>query len=191
MSVGIPLANVVAAAVPVCVALTLGEHLTIVGLVGVVGAFVATGFAALPSNGRLAVAGSMTAVAAGLCFGLMYGLLTGVHAPNGVAVVFVMRAAGLAALLSKTGGAMPRKTDLLGNGATAGIASGAASVAANLLFIYAVTSGPKAAVSVVAIALSAPIGVAIANCVAREKLNVAQLVSAASALVSIGLLASM
>ena len=86
---------------------------------------------------------------------------------------------------------MPRKTDLLGNGATAGIASGAASVAANLLFIYAVTSGPKAAVSVVAIALSAPIGVAIANCVAREKLNVAQLVSAASALVSIGLLASM
>lgn len=190
MSVGIPLANVVAAAIPVFVALVLGDHLTVLGIVGVVGAFAATGLAALPSNGRMAVSGSMTAVAAGLCFGVMFGLLTGVQAANSLAVVFVMRAAGLVALLSRASGSELSWATLTGNGVGAGSASGAASVAANLLFIQAVAAGPKATVSVVAIGLSAPFGVVIANCFTREKLSLAQVASAASAVVSIGLLAS-
>jgi hypothetical protein len=45
-------------------------------------------------------------------------------------------------------------------------------------------------VSVVAIGLSAPFGVLTANLYAREKLTVAQAASAASAVISIGLLAA-
>lgn len=189
MSVGIPLANVVAAAIPVCLVFVLGEHLTTLGFVGIVGAITATGLASLPSNGPMAMAGSLTAIAAGLCFGVMYGLLTGVHAANSLAVVFLMRAAGLAALLPKVGRSMAW-ANFTRNGVAAGAASGAASVAANLLFIHAISAGPKAAVSVVAVGLSAPIGVVIANSMAREKLSVAQMASAASAVMSIGLLAA-
>jgi drug/metabolite transporter (DMT)-like permease len=196
MSVGIPLANVIAAMIPSLLAMAEGEHLTVVATFGVAGALLATGAAALPSNGQMAVAGAGYAVAAGCLFGAMFALLIQVHAGGGVVaamvVIFLMRIAGTVVLLLgflRRGG-LPVKT-LFAGGALSGALSGIASVGANLLFVLAVTGagGSRAVISVVAIAFSAPAGMLIANLLGRERLQGAQWTSAVCAVTSIALLA--
>ncbi|HSY28414.1 MAG TPA: EamA family transporter, partial [Burkholderiaceae bacterium] len=103
MSVGIPLANVIAAMIPALLAIVQGEHLTVIAALGIAGALLATGMAAFPSNGKVAVSGAGYAVLAGSLFGMMFALLTQVHAGGGVVaaitVIFLMRVAGTIALL--------------------------------------------------------------------------------------------
>lgn len=190
MSVGIPLANVVAAAIPVLVVVIQGEHLTMMGAMGVVGAIAASGLAAAPSNGRLAVQGAGYAACAGLCFGVMYALLAQVTATDILTVVFVMRLAGTMALLPGLLQAGQRSTLLMQSGAGAGIASGLASVGANALYIMAMTTGgSRVEASVLAVALSAPAAMVIIAVLGRERLTFMQGASATSAVGAIGILA--
>lgn len=190
MSVGIPLANVIAAAIPVLVVVVQGEDLTTMGVIGVVGAIAASGLAAAPSNGRLAVQGAGYAAGAGLCFGAMYALLAQVTAADSLVVVFVMRLAGTLALLPGLLQAGQRSPLLIRSGAGAGIASGLASVGANALYIVAMTTGgSRVAASVLAVALSAPAAMVIVATLGRERLTVMQGASATSAVGAIGILA--
>lgn len=190
MSVGIPLANVIAATIPILVIVIQGEHLTLMGALGVVGAIAASGLAAAPSNGRLAVHGAGYATGAGLCFGIMYALLAQVRATDTLVVVFVMRLAGTLALLPGLLHAGQRSVTLMRSGALTGIASGLASVGANALYIVAMTTGgSRVAASVVAVALSAPAAMVIATLMTRERLTALQGASATSAVVAIAVLA--
>jgi|GEM_PF-4633346 len=190
MTVGIPLANVIAAALPATVAAIQGDPITPLGAVGIVGALVAGIAAALPSNGRVAVHGAGYAIAAGICFGGMYALLTQVAATASVTVVFVMRVAGTVALIPglitdyKGWGKMQIRAGLM-----PGVLSGVASVLANSLFVYAMSAGDRVTHSVVAIGLSAPAGVIIAFLYQREKVNISQTIAASLALGSIAVLA--
>lgn len=190
MSVGIPLANVVAAAIPVIVVVIQGEHLNMMGAMGVVGAIAASGLAAAPSNGKLAVQGAGYATGAGLCFGVMFALLAQVTDADALVVVFVMRLAGTLALLPGLLQSGQRSTLLMQSGAGAGIASGLASVGANALYIMAMTtSGSRVAASVLAVALSAPAAMAIVAVLGRERLTVMQGASATLAVGAISILA--
>lgn len=190
MSIGIPLANVVAAAIPVLIIVIQGEHLTLLGAFGVVGAILASALAAAPSNGRLAIQGAGYAVAAGLFFGAMYSLLAQVAAVNTLAVIFIMRLAGTVVLLPWLLQAGQRSVPLIRSGAVAGIASGLASVGANALYIVAIAnSGSRVVASVLAIALSAPAAMVIAHWTTYERLSRLQSASAASAVGAIVMLA--
>ena len=190
MSVGIPLANVIAATIPVLVVVIQGEPLSPLGVLGILGAIAATSLAAAPSNGRLAAEGAGYSTAAGLCFGIMYALLAQVRADDALIVIFVMRLAGTVVLLPGLLQIEQRSGSLIRSGALAGIASGLASVGANALYIVAMTSGGSGiAASVVAVALSAPAGVLIARLFGREHLTLLQGASAGSAIAAIAVLA--
>lgn len=190
MSVGIPLANVIACALPVMVIVIQGEHLTSLGVIGVFGAVAASGLAVAPSNGWPAIQGAAYATAAGLCFGLMYALLAQVKSADSLVVVFIMRLAGCAALLTGLFHAGQRSITLLLNGALVGVASGLTSIAANALYIIAMSNTrSKVAASVLAIALSAPAAMVITMIFARERLTRLQAASAASAVGAIAVLA--
>jgi len=190
MAVGIPLVNVIGAALPATVSALQGDPFTSLGAVGMLGALIATIFASLPSNGQVAVQGAGYAIAAGFCFGGMYALLTQVPAASSIIVVYVMRLAGTVALIPGMIAAYKGWTFLkIREGLMPGMLSGVASVLANSLFVYAMSSGYRVTHSVVAIGLSAPAGVMIAYLYQREKINVSQVVSVALALFSIALLA--
>lgn len=190
MTVGIPLANVIAAAIPALAAVTQGEHLSLTGAVGVLGALLASALAVAPSNGRLALQGAGYAGAAGVCFGTMYALLAQTGAADTLMVVFVMRLAGALALLPCLVAASQRKPDLVKAGAASGVASALASVGANSLFILAMANGEsRVATSVVAVALSAPAAMLIVRLIGRERLTGLQGASSMSAVLAIASLA--
>lgn len=190
MTVGIPLANVIAAAIPALVVVAQGEPISVIGAAGVLGALVASALAVAPSNGRLAMQGAGYAGAAGICFGTMYALLAQTGATDTLMVVFVMRLAGTLALLPGLAQAGQRKLELVRAGAVSGVASGLASVGANVLFILAMASGEsRVATSVIAIALSAPAAMLIVHLMARERLTILQGASSMSAMLAIAALA--
>lgn len=190
MTVGIPLANVIAASIPAAVAVVQGEHVTSLAGIGVAGALVASALAVAPSNGKLAGVGAGYAVVAGICFGAMYGLLSQVHAAGSLTVIFVMRCAGMLALVPGLVRTHVRWSVPMGiPGAMPGILSGFASIGANWLFVLAMSSGSRVAASVVAIALSAPAGMLIANLSSRERLTAMQGAAASCAVLAITLLA--
>ena len=190
MTVGIPLANVIAAAIPATVAIVLGEHMTLLAGIGMTGALLASALAVAPSNGRLAVHGAGYAAIAGFCFGVMYGLLAQVHAAGSLPVIFLMRCAGTVALLPAAYRASSEWTaTLVKAGMVTGVLSGFASVGANWLFVIAMSMGSHVTLSVVAIALSAPVAMLIVNLCGREQLTFVQGASAACAVTAIALLA--
>jgi drug/metabolite transporter (DMT)-like permease len=190
MTVGIPLANVIAAAIPATVAIIQGEPLTLLAGLGMSGALLASALAVAPSNGRMAVEGAGYAALAGICFGAMYALLSQVRAAGGLEVIFLMRCAGMAALLPGVLRSMMQSdTGALKTGLATGMLSGVASVGANWLFVLAVSSGARVTLSVVAIALSAPAAMLIVNLVVRERLTAVQSISAALAVTAIAVLA--
>ena len=190
MSVGIPLANVVATAVPVSVAMLQGATVTGIAMAGIGGALLACWFASTPANGELEARGAKYAISAGLCFGAMYGLLGQVHAAQGIPVIFLMRSAGTVALLP--GVWMKRvqaSRQAVLAGLPAGLLSGIASVSANYLFVLAESIGPRAIIPVVAVGLSAPAGMLIANMACRERLTKIQMASASFAVAALAVLA--
>jgi drug/metabolite transporter (DMT)-like permease len=190
MTVGIPLANVIAAVIPALVALMQGAHLTAVAGMGITGALLASALAVVPSNGRLAVTGAGYAATAGICFGVMYGLLSQVHSGESLPVIFVMRIAGTLALMPGVlRKASPRLTTLGKSGLATGVLSGVASVGDNWAFVLAMSSESRLALSVVAIALASPIAVIIVNLATRERLTGVQGASAVFATLAIMLLA--
>ena len=185
MTVGIPLSNVLAAAVPAAVVAFQGERITAFGAVGITGALVASVFAVMPSNGRLAWTGAGYAILAGLCFGAMYGLLSQVATASSLLVVFVMRVAGTVALsLPAYRQASTWTVDQIRLGAFTGLLSGLASVGANVLFVHAMSNGNRLIHSVVAIGLSSPAGMLISHLRYREKLHRKQVVTAAVAVLA-------
>jgi drug/metabolite transporter (DMT)-like permease len=190
MTVGIPIANVIASVIPALVAIFQGESLTLMKGLGISGALMASALAVTPSNGKLATEGSFNAIIAGLCFGIMYGLLSQVHASDSLIVVFIMRCTGILALLQGMFKEYLEWKNIQGkSGFVLGCLSGVFSVGANWLFIIMMESGSKVILSIIAIALSAPIGMLIVNIKDREKLNRLQIISAGFAVFSIGLLA--
>lgn len=190
MTIGIPLANVIAAAIPALVAIALGDHVTLVGCIGISGALLASALAVAPSNGHLAVEGAGYAAVAGVCFGIMYGLLAHVQAGGSLPVIFLMRCAGTFSLLPSTFRASAGWTAMLVRGGIfTGVLSGITSVGANWLFVLAMSSGSRVTLSVVAIAFSAPIGMLIVNLIGRERLTAVQGFSAIFAVMGIAFLA--
>lgn len=188
MSVGIPLANVVSAAVPVLLAVLLGSTLSLSAACGITGALVACLFAALPKHGKLERQGALSAITGGFFFGVMFGLLLFVKDSHSLVLIFIMRFAGLLTMLPRVlSGGLHKK--VLGPGALPGAASGVTSVVANLFYLAVLTKDDATALAALAIGLAAPAGVILANCLSREKLSKPQLVSAVLAMASLGLLA--
>lgn len=191
MSVGIPLANVIAAAIPAAVAVLQGDQVTTVGAFGIAGAALASGLAAAPSNGRIALTGAWFAMSGGVCFGLMYGLMSQVPSSSSLLVIFVMRLAGTVALAPAVLHEREHwQASTIRDGMPAGMLSGVASVAANAAFIAGMSGGSRALHAVVAIGLSAPVGVLIVQITGRERLNRFQGASVASGCVALALLAA-
>lgn len=188
MSVGIPLSAVMSAAVPVAVALVLGERLTWTSGLGLIGALSASLLAAWPQNGRAQTHGALPAIAGGLLFGVMFGLLVLIKNGNALLLIFLMRAAGLLAMVPRLAVLRLKASDLVATGSLAGALSGVTSVVANLLYLAAMTHGTTTAVSAVAVGLSAPFGVVIAHLSHHERLTRPQTVAAALAMASIVLL---
>ncbi len=189
MSVGIPLANVIAAAIPASIVALQGDHFGGLVAVGVLGAVIASGLAVAPSNGTMAWRGAGYAMLAGVCFGGMFGLLTQVAAASSLLVVFVMRVAGTVALVPaawRESGAWRREH--FNNGLWIGVLSGVASVAANELYVAGMTIGERVTHAALAVGLAAPAGMIIANLIQRECLSRMQAASAFVAVVSIGAL---
>lgn len=189
MSMGIPLANVIAAAIPACITVLQGDRISAFVAVGVLGAVIASGLAVAPSNGTMAWRGAGYAMLAGVCFGGMFGLLTQVAAASSLAVVFVMRVAGTVALAP----AAWRESDTWRRehfkiGLWIGVLSGIASVAANELYVAGMTVGERVTHAALAVGLAAPAGMVIANLMQRERLSRMQAASAFVAVASIGAL---
>lgn len=185
MSLGIPLCAVVTTAVPVAVALALGEHLTWSSGLGLGGALIASLLAAWPQGGHAESRGALSALTGGLLFGVMFGLLVLIKNGNALLLIFLMRAAGLLAMLPQLARMRLRGPDLMASGAFAGALSGVTSVVANLLFLVALGHSTTTAASAVAVGLSAPFGVVIAHLSHRERLTRAQTAAALLAMASI------
>ncbi len=189
MSVGIPLANVIAAIVPVLVVFLQGESFTGWGVWGVAGACLASGLAALPSNGRAALQGVGYAACAGLCFGAMYAFMAQTPSSNTWSAIFVMRVAGILILIPSV--LRITEASALRAGLPLGLGAGIASVGANALYIFAMADPQsRIASATIAVALSAPAAMAIIAVGWREQLTLTQKGSAFFAVISIALLAS-
>jgi hypothetical protein len=187
MTVGIPLANVVAACLPALVALAQGATVTRVAGLGIAGALLAACLAAVPTQGQPTWAGAGWAILAGGCFGVMYVLLAHVHAGASLPVIFLMRAAGTLALLPGLWRERPSWAAIR-PGWLPGVLSGVASVAANALFILVMAGGDRVVGAVVAIGLSAPAGMLIAHLMERERLTRTQMAAAGCAVAALLLL---
>lgn len=190
MTVGIPLANAIAASIPAAVLVAQGEEVIPVSTIGIAGSLLASALAVAPANGRVAVVGAEYAVFAGICFGTMFGLLAQVHVAGGLQVILLMRCAGTLALMPAVIRSTSQwKLSVLKRGLATGLLSGIASVVANWLFMLAMSGGSRVAGAVVAIGLSAPAGMLLANFAGRERLTVTQTAAAACAVIAIVFLA--
>lgn len=188
MSVGIPLSNVIATAIPVLVACVLGEALGELSAMALIGAVLASVLAALPRNGHVERKGALSAMLGGTFFGLMFALLIFIKGESGLVIIFIMRLAGLLAMLPRFFKDRMFKK-LFKAGAVPGALSGITSVVANGCYFWSLSGAGVTMASAIAIGLSAPFGVLMVNLYQKESLTKWQVGAITMAFIAIGLFA--
>lgn len=193
MSVVAPTSAAVAAAVPVSAGLLLGERLTSLTALGVLGSLAAIVLISrTPSGGAVRrarrSAGLLGAVVAGVSFGLFLVLLGQTTPGSGLWPLVAARCISLPVLvlMGAAGGTslrLPRSTVMAAG------AAGALDIAAAVLYLAALRGGQLGVTGV--LASLAPLGtVALARVLLRERLHTTQTLGAALAMASVLLLAA-
>lgn len=196
VSTAAPLVSMVALCVPVAVGVASGEQLGWAGGLGIAAGLVAvaliSGAPAAPARASTAGATEargalLVAVASGVLVGAFLVCLGQVSASAGLWPLVAARAAGslslgLVALLRCTPLRPPRFA------MAPIITAGVFDVAANLLYVLAVQSGPMSLIATI-VSLAPASTVLLAQLVLREKLGRAQQVGVAVALLAVVLLA--
>ena len=181
VSVVAPLSALGAALLPVGVAVTEGERLSAAVLAGAVLCLAAVTLVSLegrPSGspaGRRPVTGLACGIAAGVAFGLYFLFIRNVASAGGLWPLALSR--GTASTIVLTAAAWRRRLPVLpgagGRWTGMALAAGAGDVAASLLYVLAVRSGPFA-LAVVTTALYPAITVLLARLVLGERMRAVQ-----------------
>ena len=181
VSVVAPLSALGAALLPVGVAVAEGERLGVTVLAGAVLCLAAVTLVSLEGRragspaGRRAVSGVVCGIAAGLAFGLYFLFIRNVAAAGGLWPLALSRCTASTIVL--TAAAWRRRLPVLpgagGRWAGMALAAGAGDVAASLLYVLAVRSGPFAP-AVVTTALYPAVTVLLARLVLGEQMRAVQ-----------------
>lgn len=178
MAVVAPVTAVTAAAVPVMAGLGLGERPSLPALAGVVAAafavlLISAEGGRVPSRRELRGSGTLTALAAGFAFGLLFVLLSRSSDESGMWPLAGTRVASIALLLAVTA-VLRQGTGVHGRSALLAVAAGAGDMGANVLFLLATREG-LLSITGVLISLYPAATVVLAVTVLRERLAGLQL----------------
>ena len=181
VSVVAPLSALGAALLPVGVAVAEGERLGVTVLAGAVLCLAAVTLVSLEgrpagsAGGRRAVTGVACGIAAGVAFGLYFLFIRNVASTGGLWPLALSRCTASTIVL--TAAAWRRRLPVLpgvgGRWAGMALAAGAGDVAASLMYVLAVRSGPFA-LAVVTTALYPAVTVLLARLVLGEQMRAVQ-----------------